>query len=186
VTDTTGPRLRILSTDELSRDEVAAIRALLSDAFGTDPDEAFTDDDWAHAQGGRHFVLDLDGELLTHAAVVERELQIGETPFRAGYVEAVATAPAHDGQGHGSRVMEAVGTHLRDSYELGALGTGRQRFYERLGWETWRGKAYVRRPVGLERTPDDEGYILVLRTPSSPPFDLDDDISCEWRPGDVW
>jgi aminoglycoside 2'-N-acetyltransferase I len=36
------------------------------------------------------------------------------------------------------------------------------------------------------RTPDDDGYIMVLLTRMSPPLDLDATISCEWRSGDVW
>ena len=154
-------------------------------AFGTG-EEAFADDDWAHALGGQHFVLDEDGEILSHASVVERVLEIGGRPLRTGYVEAVATDPGAQGRGHGSAVMAAATEHIRATQELGALGTGRHAFYERLGWETWRGHASVRTPDGERRTPDDEGYILVLRTPDSPAFDLDDPISCDWRPGDVW
>ena len=66
------------------------------------------------------------------------------------------------------------------------LGTGEQHFYERLGWRTWRGPAFVRTPDGARRTPDEEGFILVLETVTSPPLDLDAPISCDWRPGDVW
>lgn len=154
-------------------------------AFGTG-DEAFNDDDWAHALGGLHFVLDLDGEIVSHASVVERTLEIGGRPLRTGYVEAVATAPGLQGRGHGSIVMDAVTEHIRATFELGALGTGRHAFYERLGWQTWLGPATVRSREGEQRTPDDEGYILVLRTPTSPPFDLTEPISCDWRPGDVW
>ena len=80
-------------------------------AFGTG-EEAFGDDDWAHALGGRHFVLDVDGEILGHASVVERVLEIGGRPLRTGYVEAVATHPRVQGRGHGSAVMAAV-TWLR-------------------------------------------------------------------------
>jgi aminoglycoside 2'-N-acetyltransferase I len=58
--------------------------------------------------------------------------------------------------------------------------------YERLGWLTWAGPAFVRTSDGPLRTPDDEGYILVLRTPTSPVFDLTEPISCDWRPGDAW
>lgn len=179
-------RLRRLATTELTDNEVTAIRALMDVAFGPDEDERFTDDDWAHAIGGVHFVLDDEGDVVTHASVVERELHIDGAPLRTGYVEAVATARDRENLGHGSTVMEAVGEHIRDMFELGALGTGRHRFYERLGWETWLGDAFVRLPDGLQRTPDEEGYILVLRTPSSPPFELDATLSCEWRPGDVW
>ncbi|MEZ0240693.1 MAG: GNAT family N-acetyltransferase [Chloroflexota bacterium] len=177
--------LRRLPTGELTADDLAAIRALMDVAFGTG-DEAFSDDDWAHALGGLHFVLDLDDEIVSHASVVERTLEIGGRSFRTGYVEAVATAPSLQGQGHGSVVMEAATEHIRTGFELGALGTGRHAFYQRLGWQTWLGPAFVRSPEGEQRTPDDEGYILVLRTPTSPPFDLSEPISCDWRPGDAW
>ena len=137
-------------------------------AFWTDEDERFTDDDWAHALGGVHVVLDVDGEIATHAAVVERELHVDGRPLRTGYVEAVATAPARQGEGFGSLVMTEVNVIVRDGFELGALGTGRHHFYERLGWVTWRGPAFVRMPDGPRRTPDEDGYILVLETPTSP------------------
>ena len=184
--ETDTARLRILPTSDLTDAEIVAIRALMDDAFGDDPEDAFTEEDWAHTIGGRHFVLDLAGELVTHASVIERELHVGGRPLRTGYVEAVATSPAHEGAGHGSQVLEAVSAHIRAEYDLGALGTGRHHFYERLGWETWHGPAFVRGPDGLVRTTDEEGYILVLRTPSSPAFELTDTLSCEWRTGDVW
>ena len=179
------PRLRQLPTNALTSDELHGIRALMDIAFGTG-DEAFNDHDWAHALGGLHFVLDLDGQIVSHASVVERTLEIGGHPLRTGYVEAVATAPGLQGRGHGSVVMEAGTAHIHATFELGALGTGRHAFYQRLGWQTWLGPAFVRGPKGDQRTPDDEGYILVLRTPSSPPFELTEPISCDWRLGDVW
>ena len=155
-------------------------------AFGTG-DEAFGDDDWAHALGGTHFLLEVDGRVVAHASVVERTIEVDGRPLRTAYVEAVATAPDRQGMGLGSQVMVAVTDEIRGAYELGVLGTGRHAFYERLGWETWRGPAFVRTPAGeLERTPDDEGYILVLRTPASPPFALTAPITCDWRSGDVW
>jgi len=180
-----APRLRQLDTKELEPTELRAIRALMDAAFGTG-DEAFNDEDWAHALGGQHFVVDLDGQIVSHASVVERMLEIGGRSYRTGYVEAVATAPDLQGQGHGSIAMEAATEHIHETFELGALGTGRHAFYQRLGWQTWLGPAFVRAPDGEQRTPDDEGYILVLRTPTSAPFELTEPISCDWRPGDVW
>jgi len=164
---------------------VRAIRALMDTAFGTG-EEAFADDDWTHALGGTHFVLDLEGEIVSHASVVERTLEIDGRPLRTGYVEAVATAPDRQGMGLGSRLMDDVTAWIRDRFELGALGTGRHSFYERLGWRTWTGPSSVRTPNGDRRTPDDDGYILVLATASSPPLDPSAPISCDWRPGDVW
>jgi aminoglycoside 2'-N-acetyltransferase I len=179
-------RLRRLSTEELTAHEVAAIREMLKSAFGTNEEDRFTEDDWRHALGGLHFVLDLDGEIVAHAAVVVRALHVGGLPLRTGFVEAVATAPSRQGIGLATRVMREVGSYISERFELGALGTGSHHFYERLGWLTWAGPSSVRTPDGERRTPDDDGYIMVLRTPSSPALDLTSTISCEWRPGDVW
>lgn len=182
-------RLRTAGSDELGPDEVGAIRALLDSAFDdpAEPDERFTDDDWQHALGGTHVILEVDGRIVAHASVVARELHVGGRPLRAGYVEAVATDPARQGEGFGTRVMEVIGTIIGESFEIGALGTGRHRFYERLGWRTWQGEAFVRTPDGDQRTPDDEGYILWLPTPATPAaISGSEPISCDWRPGDVW
>ncbi len=179
--------IRQRPTDGLTEAELTAIRGLMDLAFAADDEEErFADTDWAHALGGQHFTVDIDGRIVSHASVVERTLEIGGRPYRTGYVEAVATAPGLERRGHGSAVMTAVNEHIRGSFQLGALGTGRQPFYERQGWEIWRGPAFVRTPGGLQRTADEEGYILVLRTPSSSPFELTEPISCDWRPGDVW
>ena len=81
----------------------------MDDAFGQDEDERFTDDDWDHALGGVHFVLDVDGvDRRPTPSVVERSLQVADRPLRTGYVEAVATAPAHQGAGYGTLVMTDV------------------------------------------------------------------------------
>jgi aminoglycoside 2'-N-acetyltransferase I len=82
--------------------------------------------------------------------------------------------------------MRDVTSYIQERFELGALGTGSHHFYERLGWLRWRGPTSVRTGTGTRRTPGEDGYILVLPTPSSPSLDLTVAISCEWRPGDVW
>lgn len=159
---------------------------MLVAAFGSAEEERFTDDDWNHATGGIHFVLELRSEVITHASVVEREMHVDGRPLRTGYVEAVATAPDRQGAGFGSLVMADVASYIRDRFELGALGTGRHRFYQRLGWLAWTGPSFVREADGTRRTPDEDGYIMVLPTPSSPALDVAAPISCDWRRGDVW
>jgi aminoglycoside 2'-N-acetyltransferase I len=78
-------RLRRLATTELTAGEVREIRALMDVAFGSDgEEERFSDDDWQHALGGLHFVLEVDGEIVAHAAVVERQLYVGGLPLRPG------------------------------------------------------------------------------------------------------
>ena len=179
-------RLRRLRTMELTTAEIVEIRRLLDAAFGDDEEERFTEADWDHSVGGVHFVLDDDGAIVSHASVVERELHIAGQPFRTGYVEAVATRPDRQGEGFGTTVMRDATAYVRETFELGALGTGEQGFYERLGWTTWAGPSSVRTNDGERRTPDEDGYIMVLLTPRSATVDRAAGISCEWRPGDVW
>ena len=180
-------RLRRLATSELTASEVREIRALMDVAFGSEgEEERFSDDDWQHALGGVHFVLELDGDIVAHAAVVERQLYVGGLPLRTGYVEAVATSPERQGLGLGSIVMTDVTEYVRESFDLGGLGTGRQSFYGRLGWRIWAGPSAVRTPDGERPTPDDDGYIMVLETPTTPSLDPAARICCEERPGDVW
>ncbi len=174
-----------LRSEELDLARISAIRRLLWAAFGSGK-EGFTEADWEHALGGLHFALESAGEVVAHASVVERELHVDDRPLRAGYVEAVATDPQRQGAGLGSRLMQEVTDHIRERFELGALRTGRHSFYARLGWLTWTGRLYVRTPDGPRRTPEEEGYVMVLPTPTSPPLDLGGSLSCDWRTGDVW
>jgi aminoglycoside 2'-N-acetyltransferase I len=184
--DAPSVSIRSVPTDALSPDEIDVIRALLDAAFWDEEDERFTEEDWEHSIGGLHVVLEIDGRIVSHASVVERELQVAGHPLRTGYVEAVATAPGFQGCGYGTRVMQLIGRAIDAGYELGALGTGEIGFYERLGWRVWQGPTSVRTAVGERRTPDEDGGIMVLLTRSTPPIDLRAPISCEWRPGDVW
>ncbi|MDQ3406801.1 MAG: GNAT family N-acetyltransferase [Chloroflexota bacterium] len=186
LTAAAGVRLRRVTTDGLTDGDTLVIRRLLVEAFGTDEGERFEEDDWRHAIGGMHFVAEVEGEIVAHASVVEREIHVDGHPLRTGYVEAVTTAPRHQGNGLGTELMRDVGSYIRGRFQLGVLGTGSHGFYERLGWRTWRGPSSVRTTDGLRATPDDEGYILVLPTSSSPALDLDAPLSCEWRAGDVW
>ena len=123
---------------------------------------------------------------VAHGSVVERELHAAGVALRAGYVEAVATRSDRRGRGLGTAVMRALGGEIRARFELGALDTSLHGFYARLGWERWRGPTFVRTDDGLVATTEEDGYVMILRTPSTPSIDLDAPISCEWRPGDVW
>src|SRR5689334_6663695 len=98
-----------------------------------------TEDDWQHALGGTHFLLEDDAGLVGHASVVERRLYVADRPIRTGYVEAVAIQPARQRHGFGTSLMEVVDQHIVAGFDLGGLGTGDQPFYERLGWEVWKG-----------------------------------------------
>lgn len=176
-------RVIVAASTELDAAVTRALRTMLGQAFDGD----FTDDDWAHALGGLHaYVVGGDGVPVSHAAVVRRRIVCGTHVLRAGYVEAVATAPAWQRHGHGASVMRAIAGHIEAAYDIGALSTGELGFYAPLGWELWRGQTWVDAPAGRERTADDDGGLMILRTSRTPPLDLDADIVADWRTGDVW
>jgi len=169
-------------TTALSPVLLAASRRLMDAAF-----DDFSDDDWAHALGGWHALVRDGDDVVAPAAVVPRQLYVDGTPLRAGYVEAVAVRPALQGTGLGTRVMAALDPVLRTHFEIGALSTGEWHFYERLGWERWQGPAFVRAAAGyLERVPDEDDGVMVLRFGSSAGLRLDAPIACDDRAGDAW
>jgi aminoglycoside 2'-N-acetyltransferase I len=179
------PSLRLVSTDDLTPDEVATLRALF-DAAWASKDGAFSEDDWRSATGGTHVIVDIDGSISSHASVVPRTLETGGHALRTGYVEAVATWPDQQGRGLATEVMRAT-AGVVDAFELGALDTGIPGFYERLGWERWLGPTAVRTERGGIRTPEEDGQVMIRRTRSTPAdLDLAAPISCDWRPGDAW
>jgi aminoglycoside 2'-N-acetyltransferase I len=174
--------LRVAGTDELSGAQLASIRALVEDAF----EGTFDDHDWDHTVGGVHvFVVD-DDVIVAHGAVVERTLVAGDRQLQSGYVEGVATARSHRRRGLGTKVMKRVAKAIQADFELGALSTAVQDFYELLGWERWRGPTYVDTPSGRVRTEDEDDGILVLRTAATRDLDATVSLTCDWRQGDVW
>ncbi len=177
--------LRAVGSDELGPDEVAALRELFRAAWGDGP-EAFTEEDWEHAVGGVHVLLEEDGVVVSHASVVERELHTNGHRLTTGYVEAVASDPLHQQRGYASAVMRWVDGYIDRTFQLGALDTGRPALYERLGWVVWNGPTFVRTDDGPIRTEEEDGQVLVRLTPTSPELDMSAPISCNWRPGEVW
>jgi aminoglycoside 2'-N-acetyltransferase I len=174
--------VRMAPTERLTDAFLHELRGFLDVAFPGD----FSEDDWAHSLGGVHAWIRGPEGLICHGSLVERSLGFSSGRLRVGYVEAVATLAARRREGHATSVMRRIGDLIRERYPLGALSSSTHAFYETLGWEHWRGKTFVDGPDGYESTPQDDGDIMILRTPRSPDLDLDSDIVCDWRSGDVW
>ena len=170
------------STAELTPSEATRIRTLLDEAF----EGRFTDALWRQALGGVHFFVEEDGVPISHASVVPRLLAVRDREINTGYVEAVGTRHRDRGKGLARSVLAAAQRHIADTYELGTLHSVLPTFYEHLGWERWRGPTFVRTSSGLMRTQTDDGCIHIWRVAAAAALDLDDPISCEWRPGFVW
>jgi len=177
-------QLRTATTADLTAEELGALRRMVFEAFGG----RFDEHDWEHALGGTHVLAVDDGEPVAHGAVVPRVLVAGGRELGTGYVEGVATRADRRGAGLATAVMRAVGRVVRDGYELGALADGTRipGFYQRLGWETWRGPTFVAGPEGPVWTEEDDGGILVLRTPATAGLELTGPLVGDWRAGDVW
>lgn len=175
-------KTELLATGDVPAVLLHKIRVLLLDAF----DGGFSEDDWEHALGGWHAIVTEGGQPIAHAAVTPRVMQIGGRTFRSGYVEAVGTDPSVRRSGHGSRVVTAVMEVIRQEFDIGVLSTGRQAFYEPLGWERWQGPTFVIRDGEKVRTEEEDDGIMVLRFGPSSTVCLTDPIACRSRTGDDW
>lgn len=179
-------RARLIHTSDLDDETREEARRMVIEAFRGD----FADSDWEHALGGMHAVICQRGEVIGHAAVIQRRLLYSDVALRCGYVEAVAVREDHRGQGLGGALMDAVEQVVRGAYHLGALGATElgEPLYTGRGWIRWQGPTSVLAPGGITPTPDDDGYVYVLPIDLPPSVALDPTapLTCDWRDGDVW
>jgi aminoglycoside 2'-N-acetyltransferase I len=154
----------------------------MDDIFG----DRFTADDWYHALGGMHALAYADGALVGHASVVLRRLLHGGRTLRAGYVEAVGVRRDRRRRGVGRAVLTAIEPFIHGGFELGALSATDEgaQLYRVLGWQRWRGPTAALTPVGVVRTAEADGAVQVLV--GTAPLDLDGELTCDWREGDLW
>ena len=184
-----GP-VSLLHTWQLDPATLETIRAMLDLAYEGD----FAEADWEHALGGVHALVWDGDELVGHGSVVQRRMlhaprDMSSTPLArarsCGYIEAVAVRADRRRQGIGRAIMAGLGDVITGAYAMGALSAsddGRA-LYDALGWHAWRGRTFALTPSGMERTADEDEGILVLPVV---PLDLDGDLTCDWRDGDVW
>jgi aminoglycoside 2'-N-acetyltransferase I len=176
--------LSVCTSDQIPDADRERLWALWQAAFDG---QGFDRDDEQHSYGGIHVLARSGEEILGHAAVVRREIVVGERPFETGYVEGVAVLPSRQRTGVGRAVMRLLMAELRARYDLGVLATGLAHgFYERLGWERWRGPSYVLTASGPVRTAEDDDGLMALRFGPSAGVDLGAAIRCHDRSGDVW
>ena len=83
------------------------------------------------------------------------------------------------GRDHETRLAEEI-----QDFDLAALSPFSISYYEKLGWEPWRGPLLIRTDDGLLPTPDYEQATTGL--PNTPELDLDAPLSAEWREGELW
>ena len=176
--------VRTVPTADLTAADRTAIRRLLDDAFAG----SFDDDDWDHALGGLHFLVDEQDTLVAHAAVVQRRFWHAGRSLRGGYVEAVAVPPRWRGRGFAAAVLAEAERVIDRAYDLGALSAsdaGRGLYLAR-GWVPWQGPTAVLAPGGLTRTEEDDDSTFVRPVAGGAALDPAAVLACDWRDGDVW
>ena len=152
-------RLSVVPLRDLRPDDKTAIIHLGTEAHGVDFGGLF-----AFLSDSVHVLAHLDGALVGHACWSPRRLQsAAQPPLLSAWVDAVSTAPTHQRRGIGSHVMRRLAAEIA-GFDLGALGTDRLAFYERLGWEVWRGPT-----SDVHHDPLDT--LMILRTATTPPLD---------------
>ena len=174
--------LRTAHTADLEPATLRAIHALLTGVFEGD----FGEHDWEHSLGGMH-ALAYDGDsLVGHASVVQRRLVHGGRALRCGYVEGVGVRADRRRRGVAGELMAELERVIRGAYDVGALGSTDDAvpLYEGRGWLCWRGPLSALTPRGVEPTPEEQGGVYVL--PLDAEVDLDGELTCDWREGDVW
>ena len=174
--------IRTAHTADVGAATLATARALLYEVF-----DDMTEHDCEHSLGGVHALAFDDGDTLVgHAAVVQRRLLHGGRALRTGYVEGVAVRADQRRRGHGGAMMDALERVIRGAYDLGALGATDEaaELYAERGWRQWQGPSSALTPQGIRRTADDDGGIYVFE--HAVPLDLDGELTCDWRDGDVW
>jgi GNAT superfamily N-acetyltransferase len=177
----TALRIEAVHTASLVHAEREELLALCSAAYNEELSEYLD-----NAGPGVHLLGRERGVLVSHAMLVERALQTAQDArtMRTGYVELVATHPKAQRRGYASQLLHNIIAHMRDC-EIAALSPSDERFYERLGWEMWRGPLSVRTADGIVAAPGEQ--VMVLRLPgTAPELDLDAALSIEWRAGEVW
>nr|WP_046468723.1 GNAT family N-acetyltransferase [Allosalinactinospora lopnorensis] len=174
--------VRTAHTADLDAGTLNAARVLLGGAFAGE----FTDHDWEHCLGGVHALVWEGAELVGHGSVVQRRLLHQGRALRAGYVEGVGVRADRRRRGYGSAVLGELERVVRGAYDLGALSSTEEAtaFYAARGWALWRGPSSALTPAGVTRTEDDDGGIYVL--PVSLPLEPSDELTCDWRDGDLW
>ncbi len=169
-------------TSEASPDFLSELRNLLDAAFG----DSFSNDDWDHGLGGRHFALLQEAHLVAYCTVVPRTIYVEEKPYSCGYLENVASAPDKRHRGLASAVVREANAYISASFEMGGLSTSKHDFYSKLGWKVWLGPTFVKSGNTWRSSEGENGGIMIFETGPMSNLNLHHKIACEERPGDDW
>ena len=180
-----GIQLEVVAASALDAHPRDEIIHLCESAYQEDFSKLFE-----HLPDSVHILArDERGSLISHAEFVPRWLQAeGRDVMRTAYVEAVATVPGQQRKGLATavlrRLLDVVAAD--GNWDLAALSPSDAVFYERRGWERWRGPLAIRRDGHIAPSPEDE-QVMIRRLPRTPAtIDTTALLTAEWRQGELW
>ena len=162
-------------------ENLLAIKNLLRDAYEGD----FSEEDWRHTFGGARFLGTVNSEIVSHGAVVPREILINDQRFLVGYLEGIAVASKVQGQGIGSQLLSTISEFCASQYQLSMLSTDEFDFYQKFGWKQFNGESGVLIDHQVILTPDeDEGLMYLIGNEGL--LEVIHSAYCDSRDGDHW
>lgn len=176
-------RIEFIKSQSLSKNDRELILQLINLAFEDDLTTYFN-----LLFKPVHFIIRDANQIIGHACIVERWLQIGQlAQMRTSYIELAATHPNFQRQSIGSELMKAaVEFAEQKGFEICGLSPAVHQFYLRLGWELWIGPLFYRKNNKTFPSPADE-EAMIYRLSTTPELDFHLPLSIEWRAGsEIW
>lgn len=152
---------------KMARDVYRELTALCGEAYEEDFSELMA----GYGESAVH-VIGFEGETIaSHGLWVPCRVRAGERDLRAASVEALATRPSHQGRGLGGAVLRRIVDEAAGrGFELCLLWAFDVGWYERRGWELWRGPVAELGEEGLVPLTGDD--VMIHRLPRTPALDL--------------
>ena len=157
------------------------IRKLLDVAFGS----RFSEEDWKHTFGGVRFLGYVENQLIAHAAVISRIIQVDENSFDAGYLEGVAVIPSFQGKGYGSQVILEATSFCKSEFHFSMLSKSKKSIYRKFGWLDFCGESFVNKDGIQIRSHEEDQGLMYLTGDSAETF-IPTKVVCNSRSGDDW
>lgn len=103
-----------------------------------------------------HFLLTLDGEVVSHVGVLKHDVSVAGQPLRVGGVGGVVTIPAAQRQGHARELMSYASEFMANwQVAAGLLFCLPKRvpYYASQGWQIVRYPVVIQQPDGNLESP---------------------------------
>lgn len=172
--------VEVRTTQELGEAGRAELRAMLELSF-----PRYDGTSWDHCLGGVHYLVRYGGRLVCHGALVPRYFRQGSRTLNGVYGESMATVPDLRHRGLGSIVVAMATAEVRMHYDIGVFAASKYAFYERQGWQKWRGPTFVDDGPDTRPAAPDRGAVM-FRLPENSTVSPDADLATDMRSGDIW